>query len=71
MNNKINRLHERCLRIIYNDKRSSNADLLAKDGSLTIHARNVEVLANEMFKVHKNMLTELMQGLFLCKTDSL
>ena len=64
MNNKINRLHERCLRTIYNNKTSSFADLLAKDGSVTIHTRNLQVLATEMFKVHKNMSTELMQGLF-------
>ena len=32
MKNKTTRLHERCLRIIYNDKTSSFADLLAKDG---------------------------------------
>ena len=30
-NNKIKRLHERCLRLIYNDKRSSFEDLLEKD----------------------------------------
>ena len=43
---------------------SSFADLLTKDGSVTIHAINLQVLATEMFKVHKNMSTELMQGLF-------
>ena len=31
-NNKINRLHKRCIRIIYNDKRSSFNALLEKDG---------------------------------------
>ena len=31
-NNKINRLHERCSRIIYNDKRSPFNVLLEKDG---------------------------------------
>ena len=31
-NNKINRLHERCLRLTYNDKKSSFKDLLEKDG---------------------------------------
>ena len=41
MNNKIHRLHERCLRIIYNDKMSSLADLLAKDGSVTTNTRNL------------------------------
>ena len=40
MNNEINRPHERCLRIIYNDK-TPFVDLLAKDGSITIHARNL------------------------------
>ena len=31
-NNKINRLHERCHRLIYNDKKSSFEDLLEKTG---------------------------------------
>ena len=40
MNNEINRLHERCLRIIYNDK-TPFVDLLAEDGFVTVHARNL------------------------------
>ena len=63
MNNKINRLHERCLRIIYNDKILPFVDLFAKNGSVTIHTRNFHVLGTEIFKVHKNISTELMQGL--------
>ena len=43
MNNKIKRLHERCLRITSNDKTSSFADLLAKNGSVSIHTRNLQV----------------------------
>ena len=39
MNNKINRLHEKCLRIVYNDKTSSFVELLDKDGPVTIHKR--------------------------------
>ena len=38
-------------------------DLLAKDGSVTIHTRNLQVLATEMFKVYWNVSTELMQEL--------
>ena len=67
MNNEINRLHERCLRIKFNDRTSNFADLLAKDGSVTIHTRNLQVLATEMFKVHKNMSTEIMQGLLFIR----
>ena len=47
-NNKINRLHERCLRIVYNDKESSFNDLLEKDGSVSIQMRNTQILATEM-----------------------
>ena len=36
-NRKINRLHERCLRIIYNDEQSSFKMLLEKDSSVSIH----------------------------------
>ena len=51
MNNKINRLHERSLRIIYDDKTLSFVDWFAKDGSVTIHTRSVQVLVTEMFTV--------------------
>lgn len=54
INNKSNRLHERCLCIILDDKTWSFVDLSAKDGFVTKF-----VLATEMFKVHKNMSPEL------------
>ena len=57
MNNKIDRLYERCLRIIHNDKKSSFADLLEKDGPVITHSRTLQLLATKMFKVHKKMPT--------------
>ena len=36
-NRKINELHDRCLRIIYNDKQSSFIKLLEKDNSVPVH----------------------------------
>ena len=53
--NKINRLRERCLRIIFNDKRSSFNAFLEKDGSPSIHERNIKILATEMFSVSINL----------------
>ena len=41
-NNKINRLHERCLRLIYNDKKFSFEELLEIDSSICVHDRNLE-----------------------------
>ena len=45
VNNKINRLHERSLRIVYKDNISSFKDLLKKDRSFTIHQRSIQSLA--------------------------
>ena len=63
-NNKINRLHERCLRIIYNNKQSSFNALLEKDGCVLIHERNIKILAKEMFKLSKNLAPPQMQKIF-------
>ena len=52
-NNKIKHLHERCLRIIYNDKQSSYEKLLIKDDTVSILHRNIQTLATEMFKAKK------------------
>ena len=69
-NNKINRLHERCLEIIYNDKRSSFNALLEKDGSISIHERNIKILTTEMFKVSKNLAPPQMHKIFKLKDQS-
>ena len=64
INNKINRLHETCLRIIYSDKSSTFEELLEKDGSVTVHIRNIQKLAIEMFKVFKNLSPPIISDLF-------
>ena len=51
LNNKINRIHERALRITYNDKSSSYGELLAKDNSVTILHTKIRALAMEIYKV--------------------
>ena len=51
LNNKTNRIQERTLIIICNDKSSSYGDLLSKDRSVTIHHRNIRALAVEIYKV--------------------
>ena len=50
LNNKINRIQERALRITYNDKSSSYGELLTKDRSITIHHRNITALAIKIYK---------------------
>ena len=64
MNNKINRLHERALRIAYKDFFSSFATLLEKDRSVTIHERNLQLLMTEMFKTINNLNPIFMKEIF-------
>ena len=45
LNNKINKLHERTLRILYKDDYSSFEELLIRDGSISIHNRNIHSVA--------------------------
>ena len=63
-NNKINRLHERALRIAYEDFESTFEELLTKDGSVTIHQRNLRSLAIEMYKVSNKLSPPFMSDLF-------
>ena len=52
---KINGLGERCLRIIYFDKTSSFEALLEKEGPVSIHNRNFQLVAIEMYKANKGL----------------
>ena len=55
LNNKVNHIHERALRIVYQDFQSSVLALLVKDNSLTIHQKNLQLLAIETFKLKMNI----------------
>ena len=64
LNRRINRLHERGLRIVYGDYESSFEELLRLDGSVCIHHLNIQLVALEMFKVKNGLSPELMKCLF-------
>ena len=64
LNNKINHIHERALRVVYNDYRSSFAELLTKDKSVSIHHRNIQQLATEIFKVKIGQAPLIMNEIF-------
>ena len=55
---KIDHLHERCLRIVYSDTTSSFKDLLKLDDNSTFHQRAVQLLAIELFKAKLSESTE-------------
>ena len=70
LNNRINRIHERALRITYRDSASSFEDLLKKDGSFTIHQRNIQALAIELFKVINGLSPKIMNLVFPLNSNS-
>ena len=51
LNNKINRIHERSLRVVHNDKKATFKELLEQGKVVSTHTRNLQILVTEMFKV--------------------
>ena len=64
LNNKINRIHERPLRIVYNDYKSNFKELLERDHSFTIHERNIQYLSIEVYKVQNGLSPVIMNDVF-------
>ena len=70
LNNKINRIHGRGLRIIYNGKSSSFQKLLEKDNSVKIHHRNTKILATETNKFLQGLSPSLMNEIFMERNNN-
>ena len=70
VNNKINQLHERALRLVYNDYDSTFNELLEKDGSVSIHHRNIHSLAIEMYKINQGLNQSPLADMISIRTDN-
>ena len=66
----VNRFHERCLRLIYNDKQLTFEEPLQKDGSISIHIRNLQALAIEMYKAMNGSSPEIMKEVFWIREEN-
>ena len=67
LNNWINKIQERALRLVYKDNKLTFDDLLKLDNSVTIHQRNLQILATEIFKVKNSLAPEIMTEVFEIK----
>ena len=63
-NNKINKLQERSLRILYKNDYLNFEELLKKNHSITIHIRNIQLVAIEMYKLKNNLSLDIITFLF-------
>ena len=70
LNNRINKIQERSLKLIYKDRESTFSQLLLRDNSFTVHERNLQVLATEIFKFKNNMSPTIMNRVFSATTHT-
>ena len=65
MNNRINTLHEKAIRLVYTNKPNlSFDDLLKEDKSVKINQQNWQILAAEIYKVKNDCGPEIMADIF-------
>ena len=67
LNNKINSIHERALRITYQDHISTFQELLNKDNSVSIYYKKLQALVTEMFKIHRGLFLDILTEIFVLK----
>ena len=67
LNHRINSIHERQLRVTYQDYQSTFLQLLQKDNSVIIHQRNLQFLTTGIFKAKNDLSPEIMKEVFELK----
>ena len=69
VNNKINKLHERCLRIVYNDNKSFFKEILETNKSALMYIKNLQVLAADSFTTYKNISPSIVRQIFQLRNN--
>ena len=69
-NTRINKIHERALRVVYRDINLTFCEILYKRNIYTIHERSVQDLAIELFKVKRQICPEVMAEIFISNNAS-
>ena len=67
LNNLINNIHEHALRIVFRDYESIIEQLLKQNKSVSIHQRNLQLLATEIFKTKNGLNPFIMEDIFKFK----
>ena len=64
LNNRINKIQELALRLVYQNKNLSFSESLELGNAVTIHQRKLQALAKEVSKVKNNFSPEIMKKAF-------
>ena len=64
LNSKINNAHEKALRTIYSDYKSTFQELLHKDASFSVQHKNIQTFAIEIYKHIHGLSPEIMGEVF-------
>ena len=65
LNNQINKIHGKALRLVYkNETFSSFDDLLKRDKSVSIHQKNLQILTTEIYKTNNDLVPKIMKDTF-------
>ena len=64
VNSKINQVHERSLRSVYQDNISSFEEWPKRDKLFTTHQTNIQALPIELFKIKGNLSNNIMYEIF-------
>ena len=64
LNNRINDLHYRALRLIHQEDTTTFKEFLVKDGAVIIRQRNIKNIGIEMFKAKNNLPPKIMKEIF-------
>ena len=67
LNNRINKIRETALRLVYKDNKLTFDDLLKLDNSVTIHQQNFQMLATGILKVKNSLAPEIKTEVFEIK----
>ena len=65
LNSKINNIHEIALKIVYQNKKSSFKTLLKHDKYTSVHMKNLQYLATELFKAKNDRSPKIMKKISL------
>ena len=71
LNNKINSFYERAPRITYQDHTTGFQELLNKGNSVSIHHKNLQVLATKMFETLRGLTPDIVREIFVLTISSL